>query len=210
MNISIQVAINSTIDPIDCVDNVDVYRFGTQFSLSASFINEGESAITVDNPQTSQLSLLLLQRIEDQEEETFFELNPAFIDLTGEITAPESSDIELPTRQSITLNIDLSDRFKQSSFLPGSYEVAVQYLNSTSNVIQYKVSYDDEAKKQLLYIAIDEQADIDLRSLAADFLMSQNDTDSIEIMLPVKDESAEERAKRINENEQAVKQSLER
>ncbi|WP_395339622.1 hypothetical protein PN836_014965 [Ningiella sp. W23] len=209
MNISIQVAMSSAVDPVDCVDEMNVYRFGTQLRLAASFTNEGSEVISIDNPQTSQQSLLLLKRLEEQEEETVFELNPASIDVTGEITAPESFSVEMQTQQSIDFDINISERFEQSTFLPGTYEVAVQYLDYQSNTLKYVVRYNETAKKKLLNIAIDEGADIEIRSLAADFLMSQSDTNEIEILLPERDESAEQRDERVKRNELAVKQLLE-
>lgn len=207
MNISIQVEIDSSVEAIDRIENMEVYRFGTKFVLTAQFLNKSSGYITIDNPQTSQQTLLLLMRHEDQEE-TLFEINPASIDVTGEITAPDSSNITLKTHESINLVIDYSERFEQSVFLPGTYELSIQYEGFISNSVKYLVPYDKVAKKRLLSIAIDEQADIEIRSLAVDYLVEQSEIDGGEILLPEHEESLEQRNQRAKLNQATVKQLL--
>ena len=207
MSINIHLAMNQSNSVTYQQNDIDVYLMGSELVLLAQFSNPKQSTLIIDDPLTSQQSLLHFKNCAN-DEETIVELNPASIDIMGETTAPESADIQLGFEQSTTMEIDLQKYIAEDTFLPGKYQAMVQYLDNESNVYTYVIEYNTKAKLKLIEMAVDETEVLTLRTLALEYLMLHENGPEIE--LPKRNETPNEVISRSNNNMLIVKSFLEK
>ncbi len=198
MNLEIRLAMQSSIHSGGQDDTGPIYAMGNKLVLDAQFKNCDEKPVTLDNPKTSQSTLLLFTNLAD-EELNEIELNPGFVDITGEMTAPESSDVTLAPGEDVILEIDLHKHVVDYSLLPGQYLVQVEYDGMRSQEFFYSIKFLAESKQLLMKLAVDESEEYWIRRQAVDYLKEHHQGPNI--LLPADVETEVNKATRIEINQ---------
>lgn len=201
MNLEISLAVHEDVQSNSRKEGVAVYAMGNKIKLIARFVNSGDASVTFDDPASSQSTLLLFTNTED-EELIEVEINPGSVDVTGEMTAPESADIVFEPGDSKTLVIDVHQYVVDFSLQPGHYLTQVEYDGIKSSEVNYIIEYVAESKNLLLELAMNEDEVYWIRRQAVDYLKEHHQGPNI--LLPPDIESPENKSARVKINQTNV------
>jgi len=196
MEMQITLAVTDPPAPIRMMDDVPVYPMGQDLTMAATLSNPSSQAITLSDPRTSTALFLKLRR--DAPEDPLFMIHPRVMDATGEITRPTAATLQLQPEQSVTDTFNLHKVIVDKCFLPGVYELYVEFREVKSPSYSFGVEYRPESVPLLLALALDERANPWIREEADVWLRKLPQPPEIE--LPTADETEEVRAKRVAEN----------
>ncbi len=202
MKLKINLVISQPNQPAYHRDHICTYEVGDVIKLTADFVNLDSNTLKLDNPQSSQQTLLYFIKVDDPDE-TIIEINPGSIDRTGEITAPVSSVINLPAQQSVSITIKLYDHINEALFEEGPFKVFIKYMGIKSNVLPFRIEYSPKSKSKLLNISLDEQESIWIRKRSIDYLKEK--MNGPDIILPLNNkELPEVKSDRVHNNQRKV------
>jgi len=202
MDMQISLRVDKPRNPVRYMGSIPIYPMGDEISLVAEFTNKGANDMKIEDPKTSQ-KVLLWVLPEGEIEEDVFEINPGFIDITGERTAPISHDIVVPPQESTSISIQLYRYCFEGCFPPGKYEVYVEFLEITSHKIEYGVEFRPESVPKLVDIVLDEKSNPWIREQSLLWLQKLPKKPNIE--LPAEGETADGRKVRETRNRENAK-----
>ena len=200
----ISLAVDKPAAPVRVLDGIPVYAMGHDLAMTANFKNVGPGKISIDDPQTSQAVTLRLRQ--KGPEDAAYMIHPSRIDATGEITAPPTSALDLVPGQSTSVTVNLHGVIVDKCFLPGIYEIYVEFNGIRSAPLVFAVEYRPESVPPLVTIAVDEAADPWVREEAVAWLNKLPRSPKME--LPIADEPEEARNRRINKNQSSAGEFL--
>lgn len=205
MDLKISLSIETPKRPIRQTKGVPVFPMGKAILLAAQFKNDGSNVMSLQDPKTSQHTLLYILP-QATGEEIVILLNPSLMDSTGEITAPVSEDIQLDPQKSLTVPIELYKCCIDYVFRQGNYEVYVEYQNIKSEKLSFYVAFCSESVPRLIAIALDEAAELWMREEAVNWLDKM--PVKVEINLPATEESTAKKAEREKTNREKADEFL--
>ncbi len=149
---SLSITILPSPDPERTEADVPVYALGQPVVHAARF-ESAPDELTLDDPRTSQASLLTL-RSHARRERALFELNPSSIDITGEITAPVSHAIVLQPGQPIDVPLALLQRCGDWCLVPGWFEIHVEYREAVAVPLRFGIELAPPSVPALIELAL--------------------------------------------------------
>ena len=206
MNMQISLRVKEPANPIRHVDDVPIYPMGYGIGLVAEFTNKSAVDVNIEDPKTSQ-KVLLWVLMEGEVEEDVFEINPGSIDITGERTAPLSGNIIIRSKETISLSFKLYKYCLDGCFIPGKYELHLEFLEMKSPLIKYGIEFHPESVQTLIDIALDETGTLWLREESLIWLRKMPEKPNIE--LPIENESETEKENRELRNRENARLFLE-
>ncbi len=169
MSLQVELRVSNPPEPLRHLDGMPVYPMGHAITVTADFTNLGAPSVSMEDPKTSQ-KLLLLFRSETTGEETVAEVHPGSMDVTGEMTAPPTTVIQLRQQETISVPIHIARLLADKSFGAGEYELSVEFLEFRSSKLRYGVEFSVESVPTIIEIALDETADLWVREEAVAWL----------------------------------------
>jgi hypothetical protein len=201
MNMRISLKVSNPQYPVRYLDNIPVYPMGHNLSLIAEFTNIGSGELSIEDPKTSQKLLLWLYQ-EGINQKIVTEVNPGSIDITGEITAHPTSIIQLQSKESTSVSIELFKYLMEKCFLPGKYEVYIEFMEVSSPRLRYGVEYGPESVPKLIELALDDTVDSWIREQSVLWLQKLPKPPGIELEKE-NETQAEISARKIKNQEKA-------
>lgn len=196
MEIQIALAVTDPAAPVRMMDEMPVYPMGQDLSMAVTISNPSSQTISMDDPRVSTALFLKLRR--DAPEDPLFMIHPRVMDATGEITRPTPATLQLQPDQSVTDTFDLHRVIVDKCFLPGVYELYIEFRDVKSPLFTFGVEYRPASVPLLLELALDEQTNPWVRDEAVVWLKKL--PQAPDIKLPAADETEEVRAQRVSEN----------
>lgn len=151
--------------PIRDLAGAPIFALGAPLLVTARLTNDAPAARTLDDPRSSQKTLLRL-RSPGRGEASLAELNPSVVDRTGEVTAPPSRPLHLDPGQAVELSVELARHYPDRWLVPGWYELTVEYEHTVSAPLRFAIELTPDAVPRLLQIALDPAAAPDPRAQA--------------------------------------------
>jgi len=139
-----------------------IFALGVPLVVTARVTNDAAGASTLQDPRTSQKTLIRL-RSPGRRERSVAELNPSRVDLTGEVTAPPSDDLTLGPGDAVDVTVDLGRLFPDRRFVTGWFELAVEYGDAVSPQLVFGVEWSPGSVPGLVEFGLDEAADPSVR-----------------------------------------------
>jgi hypothetical protein len=204
MELQISMMVEKPSAPVRIMDTIPIYAMGQDLSMMIDFTNPGSETITIDDPQTSQAVNLMLRR--DGPEDALFMIHPSVVDATGETSAPIPGTAELAPQQQVTIPFNLHEIIVDRCFLPGIYEIYIEFHDIKSPTVLIGIEYRPESVPKLVEIAIDEQGDPWVRDEAIAWLNKL--PKSPEIYLPEMDEDEAAGLERVAKNKESARQFM--
>ena len=168
----IDVQIDSAVTVVGREGGVPVIPMGFPVVLAAAFTSSAGETITIDDPRTSQLTLVHCG--EEGAGETEFLLTPSHTDATGETTAPLRRQATLAPGGNVAVTIDLHARILDKCFSPGAYRAAVSYDTFRSAPCAFKVQFTAQSVPRLLEVLNNASMDLWVRKEAFRWLSMLN------------------------------------
>ncbi len=207
MDMQISLKVDKPEKPVRHMNGVPVYPMGHDISLTAEFVNKGKDNLSIEDPQTSQ-KVLLWFLPEDETDEIVFELNPGTIDVTGERTAPITSDIQLGPKESISVSIEFNKYCGDRCFSPGKYELYIEFMEIKSPRLEYGIEFCPQSVPNLIAITINEDGDKWFREES--LLWLQKLPEKPDIKLAVEGETDDQKTVRETRNRENARLYLEK
>lgn len=154
----ISVTVGEERAPASDLESMPVYALGHPIELALRMVHEGSQPLTLKDPRTDQALLLWLRTPED-DEEIVFELNPARIDATGEVTAPPSPLVTLQPREAVETTLPLFKYCADRFLAPGRFEVRIELHDDTSPRFRFGIELRPESVPVLAELVLDETRD---------------------------------------------------
>lgn len=168
----IDVQLDSAVTVVGREGGVPVIPMGFPVVLAAAFTNSGQATVTIDDPRTSQLTLVHCG--EEGGDETEFLLTPSPTDATGETTAPPRRRAAIGPGDSVAVTVDLHARIIDKCFSPGAYRAAVSYDTIRSAPCEFKVQFTAQSVPRLLEVLNNVSMDLWVRKEAFRWLSMLN------------------------------------
>lgn len=148
-----------------------VYPLGALLVVQARFTADEPAAVVLDDPRTSQKTLLRL-RSPGRRERALAELNPSLVDLTGEITAPPSQRILLAPGDGVDALVALLRYYPDHFATAGWFDLTVEYADASSPPLIFGFELGPASVPLLIAVVLDDAADASLRQRALAVLRS--------------------------------------
>lgn len=204
MELQISLTVEKPSAPVREMETMPVYPMGEDLSMVITFANGGSGPISIDDPQTSQALYLMLSQ--EGPEDAMFMIHPSVTDATGETTGPIPSTVNLEPNLPITIPLNLYDVIVDKCFLPGIYDIYIEFQDIKSEPVVFGVEYRPESVPKLIAIAIDEQANSWVRDEAVSWLKKL--PRKVEVQLPVLGEDETTKQVRVDKNIESARQYL--
>lgn len=165
-----------------------VFPLGTLLVVQARFTVDESAAVVLDDPRTSQKTLLRL-RSPGRRERALAELNPSLVDRTGEITAPPSQRILLAPGDSVETLVPLLRYYPDHFAAAGWFDLTVEYADASSPPLPFGYELSPASVPLLIAVVLDDAADASLRLRALAILRSLPMAPELRLAAPGEDPS---------------------
>lgn len=204
MEVQISLTVETPSTPVRMDGRIPVYPMGQDLSVVTTFANPGSQALSLDDPQVSTALHLMLKQ--QGPEDALFMLHPRQIDATGEVTSPAPSTLNLVPGRNVTIPFNLHEIIVDRCFLPGVYDIYIEFHDIKSPLFEFGVEYRPESVPLLLKIATDEQANTWLRRESMNWLNKLPNPP--QIILPQPEETEAAMQKRMETNKEKARQFM--
>ncbi len=152
----------------DSADEVLVIPLGLDILVLGKLENVSGHTLTVEDPVSSQKTLLYYQI--PGEEESFIFLNPSIQDPAGEIVKPPADTIALNNREGRKITESLFAHIMDKCFQQGVYQVAFAYDTVRSEPARFRICFVKQSVLPLLSVLENSSLGLHVRQEALSYL----------------------------------------
>ncbi len=146
--ITISTALSEKNAVTATVDEVPVFPLGLDILVRGKFRNEKGETVTIENPETSQNTIV--HYTIDQDFSSWFFVTPSSVDAMGEVTIPIPQMVELKSGESTEITVSLYKYMVDRCLAQGLFEVWFAYDTIESRPCAFRTVFMKRSVMPLL------------------------------------------------------------
>ncbi len=167
--VEIVLKVETPAEPFRWLGKVPVYPLGHQLVLAAEFVNTGNDAVTIEDPETSP-RINMHMMVVAEAEVVKFKLHPPEMDSAGERSFVPPEDVPLGPQERVKTSIDMYHYVADRCFSPGRIDISLMSPDTSSNALSFLIEYCAESVPYLIDLVVDPAADPWIREQCLEFL----------------------------------------